>query len=216
MEVSGEVADLMVKEGLEVTTEAAKLAGKGIVNVTALLAALLKQNYKTVGQASVERLNRENAEAVVIPLKQEDRKQFKALAKKYGVLYVAVKKRGEDTGVIDIISNTNYAAQLNAVLESMGYAISPFWRAWATPSRRKNSPRRNRPQKKRPPALHKRHAPSGAGVARSSRRHRQLTNPLSVHVCPRFKRSPGSSRRKYLPVHTILHDNRRNISLWQI
>ena len=123
MEVSGEVADLMVKEGLEVTTEAAKLAGKGIVNVTALLAALLKQNYKTVGQASVERLNRENAEAVVIPLKQEDRKQFKALAKKYGVLYVAVKKRGEDTGVIDIISNTNYAAQLNAVLESMGYAI---------------------------------------------------------------------------------------------
>ena len=123
MEVSGEVADLMVKEGLEVTTEAAKLAGKGVVNVTALLAALLKQNYKTVGQASVERLNRENAEAVIVPLKQEDRKQFKALAKKYGVLYVAVKKRGADTGVIDIISNTNYAAQLNAVFEAMGHPI---------------------------------------------------------------------------------------------
>ena len=123
MEVSGEVADLLVKEGLEVTSEAAKLAGKGVVNVTALLAALLKQNYKTVGHASVERLNRENAEAVIVPLKQEDRKQFKTLAKKYGVLYVAVKKRGEDTGIIDIISNANYAAQLNAVFEAMGYPI---------------------------------------------------------------------------------------------
>ena len=123
MEVSGEVADLLVKEGLLVTEEAVKLAGQGLVSATALVAALAKQNYKTVGQASVDRLNRENAEAVIMPLKQSDMKQFKALSKKYGVLYVAVKKRGEDSGVIDIISNTNYAAQLNAVFEAMGYAI---------------------------------------------------------------------------------------------
>ena len=39
MEVSGEVADLMVKEGLQVSETAVKLAGSGIKNVAALLLA---------------------------------------------------------------------------------------------------------------------------------------------------------------------------------
>ena len=53
MEVSGEVADLLVKEGLQVAEAAAKLAGKGAVNAAALLVALLKGNYKTVGKVGV-------------------------------------------------------------------------------------------------------------------------------------------------------------------
>ena len=48
MEVSGEVADLMVKEGLQVSETAVKLAGSGIKNVAALLLALSRADYKTV------------------------------------------------------------------------------------------------------------------------------------------------------------------------
>ena len=70
MEVSGEVADLLVKEGLQVAEAAAKLAGKGAVNAAALLVALLKGNYKTVGKVGVERLNKENAEAVIVPIQK--------------------------------------------------------------------------------------------------------------------------------------------------
>ena len=121
MEVSGEVADLLVKEGLQVAEAAAKLAGKGAVNAAALLVALLKGNYKTVGKVGVERLNKENAEAVIVPIRAEDLSRFEKLARQYGALYAAVQSNDGHSDVVHIISNVNYSAQLNTVLQVMGY-----------------------------------------------------------------------------------------------
>lgn len=121
MEVSGEVADLLVKEGLQVAELAARLSGKGIVNTAVLLAAMVKDNYKVVGKVGIDRLNRENVESVVIPIKSADLPQFEKTAKRFGVLYAAAK--GEGREAVHIISNANYAAQLNAVLEAMGYSV---------------------------------------------------------------------------------------------
>ncbi len=45
MDPSGEVADLLVKEGLQATEVAAKLAAEGIKNAAALIAALAKGVY---------------------------------------------------------------------------------------------------------------------------------------------------------------------------
>ena len=55
MEVSGEVADLMLKEGLEAAKIATELSAKGLVNVAALLAAMVKQHYKVVGKVGIQR-----------------------------------------------------------------------------------------------------------------------------------------------------------------
>lgn len=122
MEVSGEVADLLVREGLQVAELAAKLSGKGIVSAAVLLAAMVKNNYKVVGKVGVDRLNRENTESVVIPVRAEDLPRFEKLARQFGVLYAAA--RNEDTGKdIQVISNVNYSAQLNAVWEAMGYGV---------------------------------------------------------------------------------------------
>lgn len=88
MEVSGEVADLLVKEGLQVAELAAKLSGKGVVNVAVLMAALIKNNYKVIGEVGVARMNRENVESVIIPVKQADFARFRELAKRFGVLTV--------------------------------------------------------------------------------------------------------------------------------
>ena len=120
METSGEVADLLVREGLQVAELAAKLSGKGLVNAAVLIAALIKNNYKTVGEVGVSRLNRENAESVAIPIKAGDMAAFEKLAKQFGILYAAVRQNGKD--VVHIISNVNYSAQLNTVLDTMGYA----------------------------------------------------------------------------------------------
>lgn len=127
MEVSGEVADLLVKEGLQVAELAAKLSAKGAVNAAVLTAALIKNNYKLAGQVGVERLNRDNAESVVIPIQEGDMDGFRQLAKRFGVLYAAVNQEGSQ--VVHIISNVNYSAQLNAVLEAMGYAVPNAARA---------------------------------------------------------------------------------------
>ena len=123
MEVSGEVADLMVKEGLEAAKIATELSAKGLVHVAALLAAMVKQNYKVVGKVGIERLMKENAESVIIPIKAADYEKFQKIAKQFGVLYAAAKHENKETGVLHIISNVNYSAQLNAVMEAMGYPL---------------------------------------------------------------------------------------------
>ena len=124
MEVSGEVADLMVKEGLEAAKIATELSAKGLVHVAALLAAMVKQNYKVVGKVGIERLMKDsNAESVIIPIKATDYEQFQKIAKQFGVLYAAAKRENKEAGVLHIISNVNYSAQLNAVMEAMGYPL---------------------------------------------------------------------------------------------
>ena len=123
MEVSGEVADLLVKEGLEAAKIATELSAKGLVNAAALLAAMVKQNYKVVGKVGIERLMKENAESVIIPIKAADFEKFQKIAKQFGVLYAAVKSEVKENGVLHIISNVNYSAQLNAVMEAMDYAV---------------------------------------------------------------------------------------------
>lgn len=123
MDISGEAADLVIREGLQVTEAAAKLAGAGIKNVAALLIALASQEYKVMGETSAKRLARDPAPAEVIQLKQEDIQKFRKLAKEYGILYFMAQKKGNDNGLINVISNQNYAAQLNAVMEELDYPI---------------------------------------------------------------------------------------------
>ena len=123
MDVSAEAADLVVKEGIQATESAVKLAGSALKNVAALLLALKRQDNKVVGKTSAKRLARDPAPAVVIPLKREDMGRFKKLAKEYGILYFIAQKRGSTAGYVNVVSNQNYAAQLNAVMEAMAYPI---------------------------------------------------------------------------------------------
>lgn len=123
MEVSGEVADLVVKEGLQATESAVKLAASGLKNVAALLLALSRQDYKVVGKTNSKRLARDPAPPSVTPLKAEDMGKFQRLAKQYGVLYFIAKKKGVESETIDVVSTQNYAAKLNAIYQALGYPV---------------------------------------------------------------------------------------------
>ena len=120
MDVSAEAADLVVKEGIQATESAVKLAGSAMKNVAALLLALQRQDNKVIGKTTAKRLARDPAPAEVIPLKKEDMRRFKKLAKEYGILYFFAQKKGNESGVV---SNQNYAAQLNAVMIALGYPV---------------------------------------------------------------------------------------------
>lgn len=121
LDVNAEAADLVVKESIQAAESAVKLAGTGLKNVAALLLALQRQDNKVVGKTNAQRLARDPAPAVVVPLKQEDVKRFQKLARECGILYFIAQKKGSDTGYVNIVSNQNYAAQLNAVMEAMQY-----------------------------------------------------------------------------------------------
>ena len=171
MDVSAEAADLVVKEGIQATESAVKLAGSALKNVAALLLALKRQDNKVVGKTSAKRLARDPAPAVVIPLKREDMGRFKKLAKEYGILYFIAQQKGSRAGYVNVVSNQNYAAQLNAVMEAMAYPI----------------PQRGQEEetaKKASPVFHKRSPRQSAGLARLPPRHKRgLLNRTSPPNC---------------------------------
>ena len=123
MDVSAEAADVVVRESLQATEAAAKLTLEGVKNVAALLLAIAKQDMKVVGQTTAKRLARDPAPAVVIPIKAEDKAKFQKLAKEFGVLYFFAQKKGNDNGMLNVVSNENYAALLNAIMQQLGYPI---------------------------------------------------------------------------------------------
>ena len=123
MDVSSETADLLIREGLQATEGALKLTGACLKNVAALLIAISRQDHKVVGKTNSRRLARDPAPAEVMQLRKEDIPKFQRLAKQYGILYFLVHKRGNENGMTNIVSNQNYAAQLNAAMEELGYPI---------------------------------------------------------------------------------------------
>lgn len=123
MDVSAEAADVVVRESIQATEAAAKLTLEGMKNVAALLLAIAKQDMKVVGQTTAKRLARDPAPAVVIPIKAEDKAKFQKLAKEFGVLYFFAQKKGNDNGMLNVVSNENYAALLNAIMQQLGYPI---------------------------------------------------------------------------------------------
>ena len=124
MDVSAEAADVVVRESLQATEAAAKLTLEGMKNVAALLLAIAKQDMKVVGQTTAKRLARDPAPAVVIPIKAEDKAKFQKLAKEFGVFYFFAQKKGNDNGMLNVVSNENYAALLNAIMQQLGYPIT--------------------------------------------------------------------------------------------
>ena len=86
MDVSGEVADLLVRETLQAGEAAVKLAATGVKNAAALLLALSRSDRKVVGRTSAKKLARDPTPAVVLPLRTEDLGRFRKLAGEYGIL----------------------------------------------------------------------------------------------------------------------------------
>ena len=123
MDVSGETADLVVREAVQVSEEVIKFLGAGAKNLTVFLAAMYSQNNKVVGKTTAKRLARDPAPAEIVQLKKEDIPRFQKLAKQYGVLYFFVHKDDSRLPFTNVVSNSNYAPQLNAIMQELGYPI---------------------------------------------------------------------------------------------
>lgn len=120
MDVSGDVADLMVKEGIQLTEESIKLLAAGSKNLAALLWALARDEKKLVGKTGMTRLIREGKELKVFRLKESDLEEFKKFAKK-NVLFSVVKDAKATDGMVDLVTNVDFVAQVNLFMERRGY-----------------------------------------------------------------------------------------------
>ncbi len=122
MDVSGDVADLMVKESIQLTEESIKLLAGGSRNLAAFLLALAKDNKKLVGKTGMTRLLREGKELKVFQLRESDLPEFAKYAKK-NVLFAVIKDQRRTDGLVDLVTNTDFVAQVNLFMERWGYGI---------------------------------------------------------------------------------------------
>ena len=123
MSTSGETADLMVREGIQITESALKLAGLGAKNLAALLIALANDNQKVAGKTTLKRLIQDREELTIFSIKEQDLAAFKKESTQYGVLYYPIINKAEKTGTVEIMAKAKDARQINRILERMGVAV---------------------------------------------------------------------------------------------
>ena len=121
MSTSGETADLVVKESIQITESAVKLAGLGAKNLAALLIAIAKDNPKLAGKTGLKRLIQDGEELTIFSIKQDDLKGFQMESKRYGVLFYPIVNKVEKTGTVEIMAKAKDAKQINRIFERMGY-----------------------------------------------------------------------------------------------
>ncbi len=122
MDVSGDVADLMVKESIQLTEASIKLLAGGSRDLTAFLLALARDNKKLVGKTGMNRLLREGKELKVFQLRESDLVEFAKYAKN-NVLFAVIKNQRCTDGLVDLVTNTDFVSQVNLFMERRGYGI---------------------------------------------------------------------------------------------
>lgn len=123
MNTSGEAADQVVRMSLEVGEAALKISGTGAKHLAVMLYAVLKEKKKTKGRARLETLVRSGRPLTVFSVKESDLKQFVQEAKRYGVLYCAVRNpKGSSDGLVDVIVKEEDAPRINRIVDRFQFA----------------------------------------------------------------------------------------------
>lgn len=138
MDVSGDVADLMVKESIQLTEASIKLLAAGSKNLAAFLWALARDNKKLVGKTNMARLLRENKELKVFQIKEADLADFQSFAKK-NILFSVIKDNRRTDGMVDLVTNVDFVSQVNLFMERRGYGAPARDKEDETP--KKDAPR---------------------------------------------------------------------------
>ena len=138
MDTSGEVADLMVKEGIQLTESAVKLLAAGTKNLAAFLIALSQNHKKLYGKTNMKQLLQAGRELKTFHIKESDLDEFRSYAKK-NILFSVVKDMRTETGIVDLITNVDYVPLVNHFMERRGYAAPALEQEEQTP--KKSAPR---------------------------------------------------------------------------
>lgn len=117
MNTSGEVADQIVRMSLNGVEVAAKITGAGAKQLAAMLYTILKDQKKTKGKVRLQNMLKNGKELKVFAVRKEDLKKFTTEAKHYGVLYCALREKGDTDGLTDVMVRAEDASKINRIFE---------------------------------------------------------------------------------------------------
>lgn len=122
MSTQAEAADQVVKILLDGSEHAIRVAGAGAKQIAVLLYALLKDQKRTKGKVRLTNMLRSGKELRIFPVKADNLKKFCKEAKKYGVLYCALRQKKDKDGVIDVMARAEDASKINRIFERLQIA----------------------------------------------------------------------------------------------
>ena len=120
MNQSGDAAEQIVKLSLEGTEIVLKLTGSAAAHVAAAIYVVLKNRDKNKikGRQRLTAMLKSGKELKVFTVGEEHLKQFAKEAKRYGVVYCALRGRGKSKdGLVDVMVRAEDAAKINRIVE---------------------------------------------------------------------------------------------------
>ena len=118
MNTSGDAAESIVRMSLQGLEVAVKLSGSGAKNVAAIMIAMLKDQKQTKGKTRLTSMLKSGKELKVFTVKEEDLRKFTEEAKRYGVLFCALKGKGKSLdGMVDIMVRAEDASKINRIVD---------------------------------------------------------------------------------------------------
>ena len=117
MNNGAEAADQIVNMSLKGVEVTAKITGVLAKNLAVYIAALMKDQKRTKGKIRLETMLKSDKELDVFAVKKEDLPRFMQEAKRYGVLYAALRDKKSLDGMCDIMVRTSDASKINRIVE---------------------------------------------------------------------------------------------------
>ena len=119
MSQSSDAAEQIVKMSLDGVQVIARITGEGAKEAAVLFYSIVKNNNKTSGKTTLNKMLRSGKELKIFSLKTEDFRKFTEEAKRYGILYCAVinKKAKTNDGIVDIMVRTEDSQKINRIVK---------------------------------------------------------------------------------------------------
>ena len=125
MNTSGDAAEQIVRLTLEGYEVVLKITGSAAKNIAAFLYAALRDadKNKTSGRTRLKSMLRSGKELKIYGVRNSDLKTFKEEAKRYGVLYCALRdSKGSPDGMCDIMVRAEDAAKIERIVDRFKFA----------------------------------------------------------------------------------------------
>lgn len=110
-------AEQVVKIVLDGSEWALKLTGSGLEHLIPMISAALRGEKQTKGKARLETLIRSGKPLKAFAVKDEQLELFTKEAKKYGVMYTALKDEKGGSGWTDVLAKVDDAGMINRIFE---------------------------------------------------------------------------------------------------
>ena len=121
----GEAADQMVSYAFKGGEVVLRLSGAAAKNLAVYLTALLKQGGPSKGKTTLKRMIADGKELTVQRIDADQIPYFNAMAKKYGVMFVAVRDKQNPDGKCDIMFRLEDSARVNRIFDRLAISDHP-------------------------------------------------------------------------------------------